>query len=202
MIELGPATEDEMVLAFLRAEVDSSRFGGRYPSHFAHFGHFGFDRRVLIDTADLRSDQQNAIRWWILAAERGYGIGFDVFTGFPYDVGWRRVALQPTDFRRLRYMKHDNWIKLSGGTRRVLDGAANINVVVLPNDTNNLIRAIAAQVKAGKKYAELIGVAGEDGNVILVEGHVRATAYALVQMPEQVDCVIGSSPGMRDWPLY
>jgi hypothetical protein len=49
MIELGPATEDEMVLAFLRAEVESSRFGGRYPSHFAQFGQFGFDRGVLID---------------------------------------------------------------------------------------------------------------------------------------------------------
>lgn len=84
----------------------------------------------------------------------------------------------------------------------MLDGAANINFVVLPNDTNNLIRTIAAQVTAGKKCAELIGVAGEDGDVILVEGHVRATAYALVQMPEQVECIVGSSPGMRDWPLY
>src|SRR6266852_5698589 len=109
MIELGPATEDEMVPAFLRAEVESSRFGGRYPSHFANFGQFEFDQRVLIDAPDLHSDQQNAIRWWILAAERGYGIGLSLFTGFPYDVAWRRVALQPTDFWRLRYGQHDNW---------------------------------------------------------------------------------------------
>jgi hypothetical protein len=202
MTELGPATEDEMVLAFFRAEVDSSRFGGEYPRCFAHFGQFGFDKRVLIDAADLRSDQQNAIRWWILAATRGYGVGLYVFTGFPYDVAWRRVALQPTDFPRLRYMKHDNWIKLSGGTRRVLDGAANIDSVVVPNHTNDLIRAIAAQVRTGKKYAELIGIAGENGDVILVEGHVRATAYALAQMPEQVECIVGSSPGMRNWPFY
>lgn len=84
----------------------------------------------------------------------------------------------------------------------MLDGAANINSVVLPNQTNDLIRTIAAQVRDGKKYAELIGVAGEDCDVILVEGHVRATAYAFVQMPEQVECIVGSSPGMRNWPLY
>jgi len=84
----------------------------------------------------------------------------------------------------------------------VLDGAANINVVVLPNDTNNLIRAIAVQVEAGKKYAELIGIACDDGDVVLIEGHARATAYALVQMPERVECIVGSSPGMRNWPLY
>jgi len=174
----------------------------RYPSHFASFGQFGFDQRVLIDAPDLHSDQQNAIRWWILAAERGYGIGVSLFTGFPYDVAWRRVALEPTDFWRLRYGKHDNWIKLSEGTRRVLDGAENIDLVVLPNDTNDLIRAVAAQVKAGKKYAELIGAAGEGDDVILIEGHVRATAYALAQLPDRMECIVGASPAMRNWIAY
>jgi len=30
MINLGPATEDDVVLAFLLAEIDSARFGSLY----------------------------------------------------------------------------------------------------------------------------------------------------------------------------
>jgi hypothetical protein len=53
MIELGPATEDEMVLAFLRAEVESSRFGGPYQNCFDQLEKLGIDQKLLLDNADL-----------------------------------------------------------------------------------------------------------------------------------------------------
>jgi hypothetical protein len=34
MIEIGPATENEMVLAFLRGEIESPRFGALYKQCF------------------------------------------------------------------------------------------------------------------------------------------------------------------------
>jgi hypothetical protein len=75
-------------------------------------------------------------------------------------------------------------VTLSGGTRVVVDGVENINSLVAAEDANRNIRAVADDLRSGKRYAELIGVDGEVGKVILVEGHTRATAYALAQLPE------------------
>ncbi|HXM60853.1 MAG TPA: hypothetical protein VN950_08325 [Terriglobales bacterium] len=72
----------------------------------------------------------------------------------------------------------------------------------LGDGTNGLVLAIAADLKAGKKFPELIAAAGENGDVILIEGHSRATAYALAGLPELVECILGTSPTMRNWAAY
>jgi hypothetical protein len=62
MNELGPVTEHEMILAFIKAEVDSARFGGLYQSCFAQLEQYGFKRQILVNTPDLHNGKQNAIR--------------------------------------------------------------------------------------------------------------------------------------------
>jgi hypothetical protein len=37
---------------------------------------------------------------------------------------------------------------------------------------------------------------------VLIEGHTRATAYALAQLPERIECIVGSSPIMNQWAFY
>jgi hypothetical protein len=191
------------VLAFLRAKVESSRFGAPIQSCFAQLKEkLGLDRELLLNAADPRSVQHNAIRKNILRTARGYGDGQLLFRNFPSDVTWRRIALETTDLGKLKYGNWLPWVVFSGGTRRVVDGAANIYSADLGNRTNDLILAIAADVKAGKQYAELIGAAGDGDDVILIEGHVRATAYALAQLPDRMECIVGSSPAMRNWVAY
>jgi len=63
MIERGPATEDEMVLAFLRAEIDSSRYDEFIATALVRLG---FTRR-LIDQPDLTDGPENAGRKKLLA---------------------------------------------------------------------------------------------------------------------------------------
>jgi hypothetical protein len=202
MIELGPATEDEMVLAFLRAEVESSRFGRPYQNCFDALKKFGINQEHLLGEADLHSVQHNSIRKDILRIARGYGDSQLLFRSFPDDATWRCIALERTDLGKLKYGNWPPWPDFSGGTRRVVDGAANIDSFDLGNRTNNVILAVAADVRAGKRYAELIGAEGEGGDIILIEGHVRATAYVLAQLPEGVECIVGSSPAMHTWAAY
>ncbi|HSZ03421.1 MAG TPA: hypothetical protein VK788_28255 [Terriglobales bacterium] len=190
MLELRSATPEEMVLAFLKAEIDSERFGSSYQATLAQSG---FDRCTLIDSPDLHSTRQNAARWKILATVKG-----GLFQGLA-DVSWRRVALEKIDIPRLKYLNHRNWIEFSGGTRLVSDGAKNIRSRILPNNTNPQILAIADDVRNGKTYPELIAVAEEGQDIILVEGHMRATAYILAGWSGPIDCILGASPSMHKW---
>jgi hypothetical protein len=202
MIDLGPATENDMVLAFLRAEVDSARFGALYQSCFDQLGKFGFDRQALVDSPNLQSAEQNAIRKAILKAVRGYTAGQLLFTGFPVDVTWRRISMEHADLSKLKYANCPPWIELSKDTRFVVEGARNVGADTPAEDAAVNIRAVADDLKRGRRYPELIGVDGQNGDIILMEGHTRATAYALTQLPERIECIVGSSPTMRTWTFY
>jgi hypothetical protein len=196
--DIGPATENEMILAFLRAEIDSSRFGTAYAQILSNSR---IDRQWLIDRADLNSDGENRARKELLGLVRGFGNDSFLFRGFPPGVQWRRVGLEPTDWNKVKYANYPTWVSLSGGTRVVADGAKNIDSVLV-EDANENIKAVAAGVRSGKRYAELIGVDGVSGDIILAEGHTRATAYALAQLPKCVECIVGSSPNMATWAFY
>jgi hypothetical protein len=199
MINLGPATEDDVVLAFLQAEIDSARFGSLYQATLANSR---LDRVSVIDNPDRNSQQANQIRRELLRLIRGYGAGQFLFAGFPIDVTWRRVALEQTDLPKLKYAKCPPWIELSRGTRLVIEGATNIGSDTPAEDAAVNIRAVAEDLKRGKRYAELIGVDGQSGEIILMEGHTRATAYAVAQLPDRIECIVGSSPSMSRWAFY
>ena len=67
MIELGPATEDQVVCAFLQAEIESSRYKGNITHLLSGFGL----PRSIIDAPDLSDITQNRVRRCLLAY-RGY----------------------------------------------------------------------------------------------------------------------------------
>ena len=197
MIELGPATEDEMILAFLQGEIDSPRFGNAYNVILRNSG---LDRTAIAGP-DLQSARENYIRHELLRVVRGYGDDSFLFQGFPADLTWRRVQLDAGDYQRLRYANHDTWVNFSGGSRVVSDGARNIALITATEDANTNIRAVAAALQAGIRYAPLIAVDGPSGSMILIEGHTRATAY-VIECFEPFEVIIGSSPVMNNWALY
>jgi hypothetical protein len=173
--ELGPATEHDVVLAFLQAEVDSPRFGPRVAQVLQGLRL----TRALIDQPDLASAQQNFDRIRVLASYRGYRVNQALFTGFPCDtITWRRVRLGPDDFAMLRYCNEKGapgYLLMSGGTRRVVDAAANFERI--PTDATPHVQAVVAGVRAGQTYPPLVAVDSGVGDMILVEGYTRATAY-------------------------
>ena len=70
MIDLGPANEDEVVLAFLQAEIDSARFGSCYATILFNSG---LDRHSMIDNPDRNSPRDNSIRGELLRHVRRVG---------------------------------------------------------------------------------------------------------------------------------
>ena len=200
MIDLGMTTEDDMVLAFLQAEIDSMRFGPRYRAILANLG---LDRQSIIDQPDRNSPGARSNRRELLTQFRGYGNKSFLFTGFPSDVAWHRFALDQTDIQKLKYLNEPEWVQLSGGTRFVTDGAENIGLNGPAEQLAVNIRAIVEDLSKGKEYPPLIGVYDQDReNILLLEGHSRATAYAATRLPNRFECVVGSSATITTWAYY
>lgn len=191
-----PASTHEMVLAFITAEVDSPRFQRTYARALQALGQ---SRDVLIDRADIGDAVQNRLRAEVLGHARGYGRNQWLFTGFPGDVHWHREYVDVAEVGNLLYGNFDEWLELSGGTRRVADGArrARLGARGFPPARN--AHAVAARISAGERFPALIAVARNDGARVLVEGHTRATAYAMMAAPASVDLLLGRSGQMDTW---
>jgi hypothetical protein len=194
MIERGSTTADEMVLAFLQAEVDSPRYRDYYALALTKIG---ATRATLIDNADLQDARQNAARSVILGAFRGYGQNRVLFAGFPIDTCWRKVSVTPAELGHFKYAKHRIWSALTRGTRLVADGATNLDTVQTDENTRVHVRAVAERLAQGDRFPPLIAVQNAGAHdTVLMEGHTRATAYALTGIPDEITVLIGSSTDM------
>ena len=199
MIERGAANENDMVLAFLQAEIDSHRFGRIYRENLDQ-NHIC--RAELIDNADLADAQQNSIRIQLLKAVRGYQADTFLFAGFPKTVTWRRAELPVSELGRLRYANYPAWNALSEGSRRVTSGARNVDKIEAGENVNANIRAMAELVMGGARFPPIIVVEAENGDLIVVEGHTRATAYVIAAKPALIELIIGTSTQMKRWRYY
>ncbi len=199
MIELGPVAECEMILSFLKAEVDASRYR---ESVYQNLSAVGFTRDELIECGNLSDATQNSARRTILERYRGFGKNSYLFTGFPADATWRRVELEPHEIDRLLYANEGSWRGLSGGTRNPSQCVQNLTLGQIPPDDAKRIRAVQHEVSRGKRFPELIAAEGQNGKLILIEGHTRATAYIACRLRENIKLFVASSPSMHHWAFY
>ena len=188
-----------MILAFLKAEADASRYRKIVESGFAATR---FTRAELIDNADLSDQHQNQARFWILEQYRGYRQGRLLFSGFPSDVTWRRVALEPNELDRLRYAKELSWQQMSDETRKPSRLVEKLNRGELPQDVTERIRTIQRAFTEGKNFPELIAVEGRTDELILIEGHSRASAYVASRVDKRIEIFLASSPSMSAWTFF
>ena len=177
-----------MVAAFLRAEVDSARFG---PQVLAALARHGLDRSLL-ERPDTGDPAANAARRRVLAAYRGYP-DRDVFTGLPADTRWQWVALSRQELLGVRYLDWDYWLEVTGGTRRPVDAIPRIG-------HGAIYRELAAAIAAGRLPPALILVGRPGGrDLVVLEGHVRLTALVMAaeHLPAELTVLLGTAPTMR-----
>ncbi len=202
MRRIQGSSEDEMIALFLRAELSSSRYGDQVGEQLRRAG---LDRRIILEP-DLADDWENAQRRAILRAYRDYGNNTGLFDGFPTSVRWERATLSAVELARVKYIDYDYWVELSGGSRLAVDAARRINAgITVFGVSNDGFVALAKAVAAGVKLPELIVVtATDESDLVVLEGHVRLTAYFLSAggPPPEVEVLIGYSPDFIHWGLY
>jgi hypothetical protein len=199
MIEMRTANADEMVLAFLQAEIDSPRFG---PTYLFYLTQLKTDRVTLIDNCALDNAEQNRIRAELLGWVRGYQSNRLLFTGFPHDVWWRRVQIEREELTNFRYANEASLLDVSERSRRVTDGAKNFETGRASPEFSERVRGVTEGIRSKKKFPDLIAVDAGDKTYILVEGHTRATAYALTKPAYPIMVLIGSSPLIQQWAYF
>jgi hypothetical protein len=204
MDDLGAVREQEMVLAFLRAEIEAPRYREFY---LAAMGHIGGSRQRLIDDADLANDSDNSDREKLLGMVRGYHQNAMLFAGFPSDTVWRRAKITLSELKTFRYANFPTLLELAS-SRRVSDGAENAlkasgSFSPPLQDMLKGIRPLMKRVVAGETFEDLIVVKDAHlPNVVLLEGHTRSTAYVAAGEPPHIRVLIGTSAEMHEWALY
>jgi hypothetical protein len=196
MREIGDANANEVVLAFLRAEAGSSKYG---PSVLERLS----GRVELLEEPDLRNDEENSIRIQVLGEWRGYGRDTHLFAGFPSDVTWKRVELSRSEVQEL-LLGRGLWSDISDDTRSVAEAAQTLTDPAYAGDERTaIISAIAERDRAGAFFEPLIVVSPPSGSPrVLVEGYKRACAYAWWLGGPDVEAFHGRSPYIADWSFW
>lgn len=191
------SSEDEMIACFLQGELTSDRFGADLR---AALGAAGLSERLLTD-ADLGDEGENRARRGLLRVTRGYGDGRDVFDeSFPARVLWVLASLDQAELARVRYIEDSYWNALSGGSRLPVDAARRIREGVRALGVSNRRFLDAARaVDRGDRFPPLILAGERFDDLVCLEGHLRLTGYALAGFPLELECLVGTAPGMGRW---
>jgi hypothetical protein len=204
MDDLGSASDEQVILAWLQAEVGSLTFQAYLvgePPNPAHLAR----ALTLARSPDLESPEQNAERREIIAGAHGFGRGAMIFAGIADDVTWRKFRVSMAELGEMLYSSRGMaWTTLAPATRRVAEGAGNAIRIYSGDQTSMNILALARTICHGESkpdLAAIICLRRPDGSYSLVEGHTRATAYVLEahKLPDGVVAYIGESASIAGW---
>ena len=166
-------SEDEMIAVFVGSELESDRW-----------------REKLQELGDLDPRA-------LLEGHRAYESRQGLFLGFPYDVEWFRATVTTHELLDVLYINWDWWLRISAGTRSAREAARRIRSGEVPGST-----AEEHEPWAARPQPPLIIVTTPDwAKLVLLEGHVRLTAYALFpeRVAEELEILLGISPQMPQW---
>ena len=204
MEDLGAASDNQVILAWLQAEIESPEFQTYVvgdPPEPANLSR----AMTLARKPDLDSAEQNAARREIIAAAHGFGRGAMIFAGLSDDITWRRVRVSMREVGQMLYANRNAaWTTLAPKTRTVAEGAGNAGQLYAGDDTNMHVLGLAGTLCHTDPVPVLpaiICLRGLDGRVIVMEGHTRATAFVIEahRFPDGVDAYLGETTSIANW---
>lgn len=186
---LRDSSEDEMISEFLRAEYLSERFSEQIKTEMSKLL---IDERMVL-SADIESAKENARRKKLLSEFRGYGLNQDMFERFPMITTWSLCSFTRDDLEQIRYIDYSYWNELSDGTHLPIVAAETIRkgVSIYGQDNDGFLRA-AEYIRNGGTFPRMFFLTSDFEKFVIVEGHLRMTAYALA--PEyfnHVEVIVG-----------
>jgi hypothetical protein len=203
MEDLGAASEDQVILAWLQAVIESADFQAYLVGDPPEPARLSAALKAARQP-DLHDPAQNELRRQIITSVYGFGQGTGSFQGLGNDITWRRVRLTSEDVGELLYARHEGaWQLLSPVTRKVAEGATNVGHIFTGDGTNMVVLSLASGLcHSEKKVPEIIALKRPgDGRLVILEGHARATAIALEahRFPKGVEAYVGDGASVAGW---
>jgi hypothetical protein len=202
MDDLGAATDDHVILAWLQAEIESLDFQQYIVGDPPNPAYLSLALKAA-RSPNLKDAEQNQLRRRIITKTHGFGMGAGIFQGLANDIQWRRVRLTTAEVGEMLYASHSGaWVILAPVTRKVAEGAANVGHVFTGDQTNMVVLSLASGIcHSDKKVPEIIALRRPDGRLVILEGHARATAITLEahRFPHGVEAYVGDSPSVASW---
>jgi hypothetical protein len=204
MEDQGVASEDQVILAWLQAEIESVAFqqyiAGEPPNP-------AYLAQVLkaARKANLGDAEQNELRRQIITKTHGFGQGTLSFEGLANDLHWRKLRASSLEVGELLYAnRHPAWTALAPVSRKVAEGAANVGHVFTGDLTNMLVLALALKISESNPLPalpEVICLQRPDEHLVILEGHTRATAIVLEghRFKKGVSLYVGAGPSVASW---
>lgn len=203
MEDLGTASEDQVILAWLQAEIESPDFQAFVIGNPPNPANLALALKAARQP-DLRDKAQNELRRQIITAVYGFGTGAGSFEGLANDIKWRRMHLTTDEVSEMLYARREGaWRLLSPVTRKVAEGATNAGHIYTGDSTNMVVLSLASGLcHSEKKVPEIIALRRPDGALVILEGHARATAIVLEahRFPHGVNVYVGAGPSVANWP--
>jgi hypothetical protein len=203
MEDLGGATDDHVVLAWLQAEIESPDFQAFIVGNPPNPANLSVALKAA-RTPELRNPEQNMYRREVISSIYGFGRGKGSFEGLGTDIVWHRFKLTTDEVGEMLYARHESaWRLLSPVTRKVVEGATNVGHIFTGDSTNMVVLSLASGLcHSDKKVPEIIALRRPDGVFVILEGHARATAIVLEahRFPNGVHVYVGDGPSVANWP--
>ena len=126
MDDLGSATENQVILAWLQAEIESVSFQQYLAGEPPNAVYLAQALRAA-RSPNLRDADQNELRRKIIVKTHGFGLGIKSFEGLANDIQWRRARVTSHEVGEMLYASgHTAWTALAPVTRKVAEGASNV----------------------------------------------------------------------------
>jgi O-antigen/teichoic acid export membrane protein len=185
---LRPLSEEDVIAYFLRSEFHHPEFN-EYRHEFDH----------LVNTPDLSSSRENALRRALLFLRRGA-----MWRELPADTKWFEVELTAQDMARIRFFPRAQWRRIAQGSFYLKDVVERIRLRLEGSEDDDRffrkLRLLSDSLRETllNPTVLLIGIDAK-GPLTILDGNHRVAAAMVTESPEVLTrfrFICGFSPEM------
>ena len=164
--------ESEMILEFLKGEINSNRFNNELIKVLEQLN---LNKDIIIN-GDISNQEENNNRLKIMSLFRGYP-DKELFENFPIIDEWKFMKLFSEDIKHIYYIDYDYWNELSNNTSSPIEAAKNINNGVEVYDVSNKPFLDGIKYLENNAFPPVILITCNNERFLIIEGHSRMTIY-------------------------
>ncbi len=172
---LRKSSEDEMLLEYLKSEINSNRFSEKLQKTLTELN---ISQDIIIN-GNLKNEYENKQRKLIMNEFRGYPTQ-DIFERFPKELKWFYVEFEKGDIDKIFYLNWEYWNEISNYTSKPTEAAKNIyNSVEMFDISNEPYFKGLEYLESNNKFNPIIALTCNGEKFVLIEGHSRMTVYGM-----------------------